>query len=161
LINRSDTDLLIEGFARLAGRHKEMEFIVRMHPTMATVDHEGVNSKRRIRAFVASLGYANLMISERTLAEDLARCDLCVSEYSQVLIDAWKHGKLGIAVNPTTRRSFMSDYQGLGFPHVAGLDSLRTWFEGLGAKLGTIVAQQNDAVRRFNRCQEEWELAPV
>jgi hypothetical protein len=159
LINRSDTDLLIEGFARLAGRHKETEFIVRMHPTMATVDHEGVNSMHRIRAFVTSLGYANLMISERTLAEDLTRCDLYVSEYSQVLIDAWKRGRLGIAVNPTSRRSFMSDYQRLGFPHVAGLDSLRSWFEGLGEKLGTIVAEQNDAVERFNKYQEEWELA--
>lgn len=157
LINRSDTDLVVEEFVATAGDHPHLEFVIRLHPTMATPDHEGVNAIQRIRTFLAACGPANLSVSDRTLAEDLARCDLYVSEYSQVLIDAWKRGRLGAAFNPTSRRSFMDDYRGLGFPHVEGRGELKTWFKSMLDAPGRLNATQNAAVQRFNQCQEAWE----
>ncbi len=159
LVNRSDTDLIIEEFSDMAGDHPDLQFIIRLHPTMATPDHEGVNSMRRIRTFLASRGPANLSVSDRTLAEDLTRCDLYVSEYSQVLIDAWKRGRLGVAFNPTSRRSFMDDYRRLGFPHLEGRGELRAWFKKVLDAPAQLCAMQNAAIQRFNQSQETWERA--
>ncbi|MCG3203025.1 MAG: hypothetical protein NFCOHLIN_02928 [Gammaproteobacteria bacterium] len=157
LINRSDTDRLTEEFAELAGCHPGLQFIIRMHPSMATPDHEGVRSMQRIRTFVAGVGYENLSVSDRALSEDLARCELYVSEYSQVLIDAWKCGRLGVAFNLTERRSFMDDYRRLGFPHVEGRGELKEWFTTMLSAPTRVCAAQNMAVARFNRDQEKWE----
>lgn len=157
LINRSDTDLVVEEFAEMAGDHPHLQFVIRLHPTMATPDHEGVNAIGRIRTFLAACGPANLSVSDRTLAEDLARCDLYVSEYSQVLIDAWKRGRLGVAFNPTSRRSFMDDYRRLGFPHADGRGGLKAWLRKAVEAPAQIHALQNAAVRRFNQRQEAWE----
>lgn len=159
LINRSDTDLVVEEFVEMAAAHPDLQFVIRLHPTMATPEHEGVNSMKRILAFLASRGPANLSVSDRPLAEDLARCDLYVSEYSQVLIDAWKRGRLGVAFNPTSRRSFMDDYRSLGFPHVQGRGALKGWVMKVRDAPAQLCASQNAAVQRFNRCQETWERA--
>lgn len=159
LINRSDTDVVVEEFVEMAGDHTDLQFVIRLHPTMATPDHEGVNSMNRIRTFLASSAPPNLTVSDRALAEDLARCDLYVSEYSQVLIDAWKRGRFGVAFNPTSRRSFMDDYRNLGFPHVQGRGALKEWFNKVIDAPAQFCAMQCAAVQRFNRYQETWERA--
>lgn len=159
LINRSDTDLIVEEFVELARDHPDRQFVIRLHPTMATPDHEGVNSMTRIRKFLSTCGPVNLSVSDCTLAEDLSRCDLYVSEYSQVLIDAWKRGRLGVAFNPTSRRSFMDDYRRLGFPHVQGRGALKAWLQKVIGAPAQLCAMQNAAVLRFNRDQESWERA--
>ena len=156
LINRSDTDELIKGFVGLAARFPSLEFVVRMHPTMALPEHEGVNSMRRIRDFLSGAGVGNLSVSDASLDEDLRRGDVYISEYSQVLIDAWGAGKLGLVVNPTRRRSFMSDYEVLGFHAVDSVVAMHQWLAALLADLPGHVATHNLAVERFNAAQTAW-----
>jgi hypothetical protein len=153
LINRSDTDVLVEAFTELARARRDLRFILRLHPTMATPQHEGVDSIERVRRFVAGLRLENLEVSRATLDEDLARAELYLSEYSQVLIDAWRSGRVGVAVNLTQRRSFMADYERFGFPHASTVAELGSMFDGVTE----LAAQQNRAVVELNRLQAAWE----
>lgn len=157
LINRSDTDLLITGFAELARKLPQVEFIVRIHPTMAKPEHEGTNSIRRIKAYIQGAECTNLSISNASLAADLKRGDVYISEYSQVLIDSWSAGKLGVAVNPTRRRSFMVDYQAYGFTALQSVAAMHEWCANVEAELDTSILQQNLAVERFNVAQTAWD----
>ena len=161
LINRSDSDKLIAAFGELARAVPQLRFVLRLHPTMAHPSHEGVHSVERIRRFVSELALPNLALSGAPLEEDLARGDLFLSEYSQVLIDVWRSGKLGVAVNLTSRRSFMDDYEQLGFGAVSNFAALRDLLGGSAARLGELVAQQNAARAALNRLQEEWERSTV
>jgi len=115
LINRSDTDILVQAFADTAGKLKDHQFVIRPHPTMVHPLHEGRNSLERIRKFVNNCNLNNLSISNRSLQDDFAAGDIFISEYSQTLLDIFKAGKLGIIANLTNRRSFMEDYEKLGF----------------------------------------------
>jgi hypothetical protein len=154
LINRSDSDTLIEAFASIATSRRDLRFIIRLHPTMATPTHEGVHSITRVRNWIASLGLPNLSVSDASLEDDLARAELYVSEYSQVLIDAWQRGHRGIAVNLTRRRSLMLDYERLGFPSASATSELMALIdEGPTA----LAERQNRAVEAFNARQLAWE----
>jgi hypothetical protein len=153
LINRSDTDVLIAAFADLARARQDLTFVLRLHPTMASAAHEGTRSIDRVRGWIDSLGLANLTVSRASLDEDLARAELYLSEYSQVLIDAWRNGRLGVAVNLTGRRSFMADYERFGFPSASSAEELRT----LPERSGELAAQQNRAISELERVQRAWE----
>lgn len=115
LINRSDTDILIENFLELAKIFDKLDFFIRLHPTMDYKCHEGGNSKKRIHELVQTSCLQNLSISSNTLEEDWNLGDLFISEYSLAAIDAIKQGKPIIFTNFTNRRSFMDDYKNLGF----------------------------------------------
>jgi len=161
LIERSDTDRLVLGFVEIARRWPHLEFVVRVHPTMATARHEGVNSIRRIARLIIRTELQNLRLSDRPLEEDLDRADLYLSEYSQVLIDAWQSGKLGASVNLTRRRSFMSDYNVLGFHRADSVDGLDALIRGAVKGPERMVAQQNHAVERFNAVASRWRTQGV
>ena len=109
LINRSDTDVLIKSFVNIAKTLSQLNFIIRLHPTMDANTAEGINSKIRIKSFVESLNLENLSVSNSSMEEDWERGDLFISEYSLSVIDALNRGKLGIFYNLTNRRSFVDD----------------------------------------------------
>ena len=124
LVNRSDTDLLVQAFCFSAGRFRDHQFVVRAHPTMAEPRHEGLNSLRRLERHVKRCGLKNLAWSEGSLNEDLDRADLVVSEYSNVLLTAWRSGIPALPVNLTGRRSFTEAFERLGFPAAASVPEL-------------------------------------
>ncbi|MGC2855630.1 hypothetical protein ACM64Y_09145 [Novispirillum sp. DQ9] len=141
LINRSDTDRLVKAAEQLARALPEMEVIVRAHPTMAYSPHEGSGSLQRLRTFIDDQALPNLELSDATLEEDFARGDIFISEYSQVLIDAWRRGKLGLVANFSGRRSFLQAYEDLGFPGVQdGQDMIR--------EVETMTTQPSLAIER-------------
>ena len=150
LINRSDTDNLIRAFADSAKKLQNLKFVIRLHPTMVHPSHEGKNSIRRIRKFVADCALGNLSVSEGSLREDFDRGDLFVSEYSQTLIDAFKEGKLGIIANLTNRRSFMQDYENFGFLSVRKEEPLDHCISRIVADCPSSIQKNNEAVRRYN-----------
>jgi hypothetical protein len=154
LINRSDTDALVEAFCSVARSLPGIEFIVRPHPTMVHPSHEGAGSRRRLERYVASLGLPNLSVSQASLEEDLDRSDVVVSEYSQVLIDAFRAGRLGLIVNVTGRRSFMADYEACGFAHVETEQGLADWIRAIAGNAAVAVDSQIRAVRRYNAAYE-------
>ncbi len=150
LINRSDTDILIEAFCALALKFPDINFIVRPHPTMVHETHEGANSINRIKEYVSFLDQKNLTISESSLDEDFSRGDLFISEYSQVLIDVFNIGKLGLIANLTNRRSFMKDYEDLGFFNVNSIADFKNIIEDIIANPSKFAQLQASAARKYN-----------
>jgi hypothetical protein len=151
LINRSDTDVLIEQVAGLAARMPGLVFRIRLHPTMAHPHHEGCHSIERIRRCLRGLALGNLLVSESSLEEDLAGSDLYLSEYSNVLIEAWKRGRLGMAANLTSRRSFMEDFAAMGFAHADSAEALEAMLATAVANPAAAVGRQARAVEEYNR----------
>jgi hypothetical protein len=151
LINRSDTDRLVEAFIEVARQVPDADFVIRPHPTMAAVEHEGTGAMERIRSCVAGQRLANLSVSRVSLGEDLARADLVVSEYSQVLIDAFRSARLGLIANLTNRRSFMPVYEALGFPAVHDGAALIHEVVKIRLDVPEAVKRQNRAAEAYNR----------
>lgn len=159
LINRSDTDRLICAVVKLARVFSNKNFIIRLHPTMIHRQHEGVDSIRRVRSYVAWAKLANLSVSEVELHEDFDRGDLFISEYSQTVIDAATMGKRVVIANFTGRRSFMACYEEIGFPCVSDHGQLQAWLEGVFQSTVECDLQQNRAVHLYNRMLDVY-LAP-
>jgi hypothetical protein len=156
LINRSDTDVLIEAFVTLAQQFRKLKFTIRVHPTMIHPAHEGAGSIDRIHRYLSDLGMENLEVSRNTLEDDLKDNDLIISEYSNAFIDALKQGTLGIIANLTNRRSFMLDYERLGFMNAESRSGLTALLERLQDSPADLVAAQNEAARKYNHQQERF-----
>jgi hypothetical protein len=150
LINRSDTDVLVQAFCNVARHFPALVFIVRPHPTMAHPAHEGVGSLKRIQDHVKALALSNLFVSSVSLEEDLETTDVVMSEYSQVLIDAFRAGKLGLIVNLTGRRSFMTDFEACGFAAVDSERALVEWIHESVSDSGGAAERQACAVECYN-----------
>lgn len=153
LINRSDTDVLVEAFTKLAKKFPTMEFTIRTHLTMAHPSHEGPKSISRIVNFVNYLNLPNLKMSHDSLDKDLSNHDLLMSEYSNVLIQGFQLGKLGLIVNLTNRRNFMKDFSELGFLTVESMKALDGFMEEVIADINTKVGTQNTAIEKYNELQ--------
>jgi hypothetical protein len=153
LISRSDTCKLAFAIKAIAEKNLNLFIKVRFHPTMVHPDHDGVNSYSRLCEEIVSWGLNNVSVSRDEMLEDLASADIIISEYSQVLIDGWSIGKLGIICNLTGRRSFMSDYEQLGFLNTKSIDDLN---KILSLSPFHLAMQQNKAVARYNSLITSW-----
>ena len=151
LISRSDTDILIECFVEIAKCFPDVNFIIRLHPTMSNEEHEGKRSSERISEYVRWCNTENLSISENSLEHDLANGDVFVSEYSAVLRDAFKSGKMGIIANLTGRRSFMQDYEKIGFLHANSESEFKSIIENILANPSEYLKRQSTAVSLYNK----------
>lgn len=158
LINRSDTDILIENFCRLATKFADINFIVRPHPTMAHQAHEGINSINRIKDYVEWLNLPNLNISNSKLEQEMEIGDLFISEYSQVLLDVFNIGKLGIIANFTGRRSYMEDYEKLGFLSVDSFEQFEQLITSIIKNPYQFCLIQNQAARKYNDLLEKFYM---
>jgi hypothetical protein len=158
LINRSDDDILIESFCKLASNFKNIEFIIRLHPTAIHELHNGKEYNNRIANYIQMLNLKNLSISTKNLATDLKRGDLFVSEYSATLLDAISLGKLGVIANITKRRNFMQEFVDLGFIHVEKFEDLFTLISKLIQKefISKIIYKHNNAVQKYNKKQKDY-----
>ena len=150
LINRSDTDILVQAFADTADKLKDLQFVIRPHPTMVHPLHEGKNSIERIRKFINKCNYHNLSFSNRSLQDDIAAGDVFISEYSQTLLDIFKAGKLGIIANLTNRRSFMEDYAKLGFLSVNTTENICKTISLVSENPMEFKKIQNNASMKYN-----------
>jgi hypothetical protein len=150
LINRSDTDILVQAFADTASKLKDHRFVIRPHPTMVHPLHEGKNSLERIRKFVNNRNLDNLSISNRSLQDDIAAGDIFISEYSQTLLDIFKAGKLGIIANLTNRRSFMEDYEKLGFLAINTTENIGKLIFRITENPMEFMKVQNNAAMKYN-----------
>jgi hypothetical protein len=156
LINRSDTDMLLESFAGVARGLRDVNFVIRLHPTMSLPEHEGINAVKRIERYLEYCNLSNLTLSRCSLPDDLQRADVCVSEYSQVLLDAIKSGKIGIIANLTNRRSFMQEYEIMGFLSADSHDSLENILTDISRQPELFVQKQNKAVSAYNLLMRQW-----
>jgi len=131
IVCRSDTDILVEAFAKLTVDFPHLAFIIRLHPGMDVATSEGKNSKERIRQFVNSVKLKNISVSSLSLEEDWVRGDIFISEYSLSVLDAMRRGKLGFFVNLTNRRSFIQDFADIGIPHVSSFEDIKSMLKDI------------------------------
>ncbi|WP_324172641.1 hypothetical protein [Sulfurimonas sp.] len=153
LINRSDTDILIESFVMLSKNFPNLKFVIRTHPTMTHPHHEGVNSIKRIKEYIKYINLKNLTVSNNTLEKDIKKNDLFLSEYSNAFVDCLKQGKLGLILNFTNRRNFMNDYQKLGFSYLDDSNCLTSKISDYINNIQKYVINQNKAVSNYNEKQ--------
>lgn len=112
--------------------------------------HEGPGARARLAAHVTAAALPHVRLSTSDLADDLARGDLFVSEYSATLIDAWRNGELGLIANLTGRRSFMQDFDDLGFASVSSADALHAALLAVAGDPAAFAARQSAAASRYN-----------
>ncbi|MEN9306242.1 MAG: hypothetical protein RL173_174 [Fibrobacterota bacterium] len=151
-IHRSDTDRMVIEFIQLAARNPDLQFRIRPHPTMVHPSHEGPGSLERITKEIEISGLQNLSNSTSGLQDDLDWAGVVISEYSQVLLDAWRLGRIGIIFNPTGRRSFLREYEELGFPSTTSSYELAMMIR----QPEKLLEQQTLASGRYNSTMEAW-----
>jgi len=150
LINRSDTDILIDAFVNIACKFQNFKFIIRLHPTSTHQNHEGKNAFIRVQNLIKFMKLKNLSISDQKLEDDLDSYDLFISEYSNTLLDVYKLGKLGIICNLTNRRSFMIDYEECGFPTSDSLEGLQKSIQYVIENTEEAIERQSEAAKNYN-----------
>lgn len=151
LINRSDQDILIESFINLSKKIKNINFVITVHPSMISQNHQGLNSLKRIEKYINSLNLNNLTISDIPVDKIIEKGDIFISEYSQVLLDLFKMGKIGIITNLTNRRSFMKDYEDLGYLHVKNEQELFDMISGIIRNPKDYTERQRIASIKYNQ----------
>lgn len=150
LVHRSDTDVMVMALVELARAIPDLQFVLRIHPTIDHPRHEGLGARARIGAFVAGSSLPNLSISHETFDADLARGDFFLSEYSATLLDVWRAGLPGLAVNLTRRRSFMQDFVDLGFAEVSNINALEHTIREVRTNPVAFTTRQSVAAERYN-----------
>lgn len=170
LKNRSDDDMLVVAFAKMAKKYPDIRFVYRCHPTWIHPNHLGVNSINRVREYFDSLKLDNLTVSgnipgagsaegfrlsfsRSTLDEDLKNADIVFGEHSISMIDAAFKGIPFCAVNMTGRRSFFESINELGFLNCTSVKEIEKVIEGIGEE-----GMQSDylrAVDAYNKMTDQ------
>ena len=133
LKNRSDDDIMVDAFAKMARRFPDIQFTYRCHPTWVHPNHLGINSINRVIEYFEWLGLSNLKVSSNipqaasedgfklsfsrsSLDDDLKLADFVFGEHSISMIDGAFKGIPFCSVNLTNRRNFFVGINNLGFP---------------------------------------------
>ena len=166
LKNRSDDDLLVYAFSKLAAKYPEINFVYRCHPTWVHPDNVGVNSINRVAQYYESLNLPNLKLSTNippnknvnnfqmsfkrsSLEEDLKNADIVFGEHSISMIDAaFKHIPFA-SVNLSNRRDFYSDISDMGFWHCESIEDIEKVIENVSDS--ETQAKYLKAVEQYNK----------
>ena len=141
LKNRSDDDLLVEAFARMAELFPDISFVYRCHPSWVYPENVGVNSINRVVDYFKYLQLPNLVVSSNipmantgseyilsfsrsSLQEDLKKADFVFGEHSISMIDGAFMGIPFCSVNLTNRRNFFTGITELGFPQCNSISDI-------------------------------------
>lgn len=165
LKNRSDEDLMVEAFVKIARIFPEIEIIYRCHPLWVHPAHQGVNSIKRVDKYFKNSGLKNIRVSEqsmkqskefrglwvppKSMLEDIREADLVFGEHSIAMIDAAQEERVFASVNVTGRRDFFINYTRLGFPHLTNVREIVNFIKKMQEKEGEIQ-RYNRAIRIYN-----------
>ena len=139
--NRSDEDMMMWAFGKVAALFPEIEFVYRCHPVWVHPQHQGVNSINRAAEYFDYLNLPNLKLSgnipaanqdgkfvlsykRSSFEEDLKDVDLVFGEHSVSMIDAGFKNILFASCNVTGHRNFFEDITKLGFPHCESVEEI-------------------------------------
>lgn len=164
--NRSDEDMMIVAFGKVAKAFPEIEFVYRCHPVWIHPMHQGVNSINRAIEYFEWLNLPNLKISSNipnarqngkfilsykrtSFEDDLKDVDIVFGEHSIAMVDAAFKGILFCSCNVTGHRNFFEDITKLGFPHCRSVEDIITIIN----ELNTTAFQQSydKAICNYNR----------
>lgn len=170
--NRSDDDILVDAFVKMAKKYPNINFVYRCHPTWIHPQNVGVNSINRVVTYFKYKNLPNLKLSSSippvdinnyqmsfsrsSLEEDLKNTDFVFGEHSISMIDAAFKKIPFCSVNLTNRRNLFCGISDLGFPHAESLDEIINVVENI-----TKENYQNEyfkAIEKYNQMTESDDL---
>lgn len=169
--NRSDDDLMVEAFVKLAQKFPDIEFIYRCHHTWVHPQHVGINSINRVIEYFHYTGLKNIHISSNifeqnlksfklsiprsSLDEDLQKADFVFGEHSISMIDAAFKGIPFASINLTNRRNFFGVISEMGFPACETVEDI----ENIICNAGKAEFQKKyiEAVKQYNKMTDAEE----
>lgn len=139
--NRSDEDMMLWAFGKVAALFPDIEFVYRCHPVWIHPQHQGVNSIKRAAEYYDWLKLPNLKLSgnipdanqggqfvlsykRSSFEDDLKDVDLVFGEHSVSMLDAGFKNVLFASCNVTGHRNFWEDITKLGFPHCESVEEI-------------------------------------
>ena len=163
--NRSDEDMMLWAFGKVAAIFPNIEFVYRCHPVWIHPQHQGVNSIKRAAEYYDSLKLPNLKLSgnipdanqggqfvlsykRSSFEEDLKDVDLVFGEHSVSMLDAGFKNILFASCNVTGHRTFWEDITKLGFPHCESVEDIVEIINRLETPAFRVEYMQ--AVKRYN-----------
>lgn len=170
LKNRSDDDIMVDAFVKMAKRFPNIHFTYRCHPTWIHPLNVGVNSVNRVHKYFESMHLPNLTLSNNmpianlegnfqysfsrsSLEEDLKKADFVFGEHSISMIDAAFKGIPFCSVNLTKRRNFFIGINKLGFPTVSSHDEIAKIIEEANSVAFKKIYLK--AIENYNRMTDE------
>ena len=163
--NRSDEDMMLWVFGKVAALFPEIEFVYRCHPVWIHPQHQGVNSIKRAAEYYDWLKLPNLKLSgnipdanqggqfvlsykRSSFEEDLKDVDLVFGEHSVSMLDAGFKNILFASCNVTGHRNFWEDITKLGFPHCERVEDIVEIIKK--AETPAFKMEYMQAVKRYN-----------
>lgn len=139
--NRSDEDMMLKAFGKVAAMFPDIVFVYRCHPVWVHPQHQGVNSIQRAAEYCSWLNLPNLKLSgnipnanqngefvlsykRSSFEEDLKDVDIVFGEHSVSMLDAGFKNILFASCNVTGHRNFWEDITKLGFPHCESVEDI-------------------------------------
>lgn len=164
--NRSDEDMMIWVFGKIAKMFPNIEFVYRCHPVWIHPMHQGVNSINRAAEYINWLNLPNYRLSghipnamqdgnfclsfkRSSFEEDLEDVDIVFGEHSIAMIDAAFKTKLFCSCNVTGHRDFFEDITKLGFPHCESIDEIAALIRSIGST--EFVESYSRAIENYNQ----------
>ena len=163
--NRSDEDMMLWAFGKVAAMFPEIEFVYRCHPVWVHPQHQGVNSIQRAAEYYDWLKLPNLKLSgnipnanqngefilsykRSSFEEDLKGVDIVFGEHSVSMLDAGFKNSLFASCNVTGHRNFWEDVTKLGFPHCESIDEIANLLRSLITP--EFKASYEQAIKNYN-----------
>lgn len=171
LKNRSDDDMLVDGFVKIAKKYPNINFVYRCHPTWVHPNNLGVNAINRVAEFFASQNLPNLVLSasmpstnlenfqlsfsRSSLDEDLKNADLVFGEHSISMIDAAFKELPFASVNLTKRRNFYCGITDMGFMYCNSLEDVSNVIGSIAKP--ELQSEYPKWVKKYNEMTDEVE----
>lgn len=167
--NRSDEDMMLWVFGKVAAMFPEIEFVYRCHPVWVHPQHQGVNSIQRAAEYYDWLNLPNLKLSgnipnanqggrfvlsykRSSFEEDLNGVDIVFGEHSVSMLDAGFKNILFASCNVTGHRNFWEDITKLGFPHCESVEEIANLIKAVPTK--EFRNSYERAVKNYNEMTE-------
>lgn len=170
--NRSDEDMMIWTFGKIAKMNPDIEIVYRCHPVWIHPLHQGVNSINRAAEYISWLNYSNFKLSghipsaiqdgkiclsykRSSFEEDLEGVDIVFGEHSIAMIDAAFKGILFSSCNVTGHRNYFEDITKLGFPHCESIEEINSLLKSIGS--ANFNCSYEKAINNYNEMTNKEE----
>jgi hypothetical protein len=170
--NRSDEDIMIWVFGKIAKMNPDIEIIYRCHPVWIHPLHQGVNSINRAAEYISWLNLPNFKLSghipnaiqdgkfclsykRSSFEEDLNGVDIVFGEHSIAMIDAAFKSILFSSCNVTGHRNYFEDITRLGFPHCESVGDIQSLINRIGSD--EFKLEYDKAVNNYNQMTDSAE----
>ena len=170
--NRSDEDMMMVAFGKVAALFPDIEFVYRCHPVWIHPQHQGVNSINRAASYIDYLNLPNLKLSgnipnatqdgqfvlsykRSSFEENLKDVDIVFGEHSVSMIDAGFKNIIFSSCNMTGHRNYFEDMTKLGFPHCESIEEICSLLNSINTQ--DFKKNYNMAVKNYNEMTDREE----